>query len=251
MKTRIIHTKFWEDSYIAELNPKEKLLFLYLITNQRVNLVWFYECPDRVILFDTGLSNKELQETKKKFMEDRRVLFVENYVYLVNANKYESYTGEKNKVASEKLLSQISTPIKDEVNRLLDTPIDTPIDTPSIGSISHKSEVISNKLEVINNKSEENFEKFWKTYPRKVNKKKSFEKYLKLVGKDNELVGKIQSAIEMQLETTYKKTEKKYIPHPTTWLNNAKWEDEVETPKKKFANERTMTKKERLEKYKF
>ena len=41
-KHRYIKTKFWDDSYIIELNPHEKLLFLYLITNPLTNIAGVY-----------------------------------------------------------------------------------------------------------------------------------------------------------------------------------------------------------------
>ena len=35
-KQRYINTKFWRDSYIEDLDPIEKLLFLYLLSNPAV-----------------------------------------------------------------------------------------------------------------------------------------------------------------------------------------------------------------------
>ena len=32
-KFRYVNTRFWDDSYVAELSPLEKLAFLYLLTN--------------------------------------------------------------------------------------------------------------------------------------------------------------------------------------------------------------------------
>lgn len=148
MKTRIIHTKFWEDSYIADLTVTEKLLFLYFLTNSHVNIIWTYECSDRIIKFETGVDDATLQKTKEKFMKDRKILFRDDYVYLVNANRYETFKGEKNQIASEKLEEQIGDEVIDWFKAVLDTPIDTLIDTVPIGTINHKSEIISHKSEI-------------------------------------------------------------------------------------------------------
>lgn len=70
------------------------------------------------------------------------------------------------------------------------------------------------------------FDIFWKAYPRKVSPaaaKKSFAK-LKV---DDRLLEKMLKAIEQQKKTDQWK-DPKYIPHPSTWLNNERWEDEVQ-----------------------
>ena len=70
------------------------------------------------------------------------------------------------------------------------------------------------------------FDQFWKAYPRKESKptaKKAFEK----IKPDEELLQKMLAAIER-----FKKTDQwqedggRFIPHPSTWLNQRRWEDE-------------------------
>ena len=38
MKTRIVHTKIWQDDYFVNLSFQEKVLFLYLISNEYIML---------------------------------------------------------------------------------------------------------------------------------------------------------------------------------------------------------------------
>jgi hypothetical protein len=75
-------------------------------------------------------------------------------------------------------------------------------------------------------KAEEEFCEWWNEYPKKVDKQKSKAKYLKLYeSKDFPL---LPNHIEILKE--WKKTKKwkdGYIPNPTTWLNGARWEDEL------------------------
>ena len=69
------------------------------------------------------------------------------------------------------------------------------------------------------------FERFWKAYPRhtaKVNARKAFEK----INPDEELLLKMISAVEKQKQSQQWQ-EERYIPHPATWLNQKRWEDEV------------------------
>ncbi|MFA5424551.1 MAG: hypothetical protein WC374_11920, partial [Phycisphaerae bacterium] len=72
-----------------------------------------------------------------------------------------------------------------------------------------------------------NFELFWKAYPRKAGKKKAQEWWEK--HKPNgELLEKILKAILEQSQTEqWQKDGGKFIPHPITWLNQERWNDEV------------------------
>ena len=73
------------------------------------------------------------------------------------------------------------------------------------------------------------FENFWKHYPKKVDKKKAKEKFIKLKP-DEKLVELIIKQLERLKDTNdWKKENGKYIPNPSTWLHNKRWEDEFET----------------------
>lgn len=70
------------------------------------------------------------------------------------------------------------------------------------------------------------FDEFWKAYPRKTNKgfaRKVFEK-LKV---DDAMLTKMIQAIYVQNKNVWKDKEQQYIPHPSTWLNGERWEDEI------------------------
>jgi hypothetical protein len=70
------------------------------------------------------------------------------------------------------------------------------------------------------------FDEFWKAYPRKTNKgfaRKVFEK-LKV---DDAMLTKMIQAIYVQNKNVWKDKDQQYIPHPSTWLNGERWDDEV------------------------
>ena len=70
------------------------------------------------------------------------------------------------------------------------------------------------------------FQTFWKAYPRKVGiaaAKKSFAK----LNVDEVLLKKMLTAINQQKMTAWKDKDQQYIPHPSTWLNGERWEDEI------------------------
>lgn len=68
------------------------------------------------------------------------------------------------------------------------------------------------------------FEQFWSAYPRKVGKQKAQEAFEKI----NVPLETLLSALEEQKRTPqWAKDGGQFIPHPATWLNQSRWEDEV------------------------
>lgn len=71
------------------------------------------------------------------------------------------------------------------------------------------------------------FEKWWDIYPRKVEKYKAATLFSKII---NEVeFDTLIKATEKYAEAV-KDKEKKFIPHPTTWLNGRRWNDPLEIP---------------------
>ena len=69
------------------------------------------------------------------------------------------------------------------------------------------------------------FDQFWSAYPRKVNKPGAQRAFAK-INPDETLLEKMLSAIDRQ-KASSQWQEPQYIPHPATWLNGHRWEDEV------------------------
>lgn len=78
-----------------------------------------------------------------------------------------------------------------------------------------------------------NFEEFWKKYPRKVGKDAA-RKSWKKIKPSKELFTKILKTIDWQKDSSdWIKEDGKFIPHPSTWLNQGRWDDEpVKTDEK-------------------
>lgn len=74
--------------------------------------------------------------------------------------------------------------------------------------------------------AEARFERFWSVYPRhiaKQNAKKSFDK----LNPDDELLAVMIRAVNEQKKTDqWTKDNGQFIPHPATWINQKRWEDE-------------------------
>jgi len=151
MKTRIVHTKVWRDEWFANLSKDAKFLWLYLITNDQINICGIYEITNREILFDTGIevTDKMKDELKPK------AIFVKTWVFIPNIEKYNKY---RNAPTNQKVFDTEISRIPDGIIEaiLSDTSIGTSIYThPILQEIRNKKSEIKNKEQGTSNKESE------------------------------------------------------------------------------------------------
>ena len=73
------------------------------------------------------------------------------------------------------------------------------------------------------------FTSFWSMYPRKVGKGAAYRAWKKILCQA-ETLQLIESALKWQKESDqWTKDNGQFIPHPSTWLNQGRWDDEVST----------------------
>ena len=90
-----------------------------------------------------------------------------------------------------------------------------------------------NKININNNETDNDnlFDRFWAAYPRKVAKPDARKKFEKL-NPDGHLLEVMLQAIERQKKSEqWTKDGGQFIPYPSTWIHQRRWEDE--TPIKK------------------
>lgn len=81
------------------------------------------------------------------------------------------------------------------------------------------------KNRVLTASGDDGFNSFWSAYPRKIGKSEAGKAWQKL--KPDLAV--VLTALETQTSSDqWQRDGGKFIPHPTTWLNQKRWEDEVE-----------------------
>lgn len=85
--------------------------------------------------------------------------------------------------------------------------------------------------EGVDDASPSNFDVFWKAYPKKKAKEDALRAFEKRKP-DGSLLALMLEAISLQSATDdWAKEGGKFIPHPATWLNDARWLDEIAQPK--------------------
>lgn len=89
-------------------------------------------------------------------------------------------------------------------------------------------EARSEKREARNENAKKNcFDLFYKSYPKKKGKDEALKAWLKLKPSED-LIKKIMNSLEAQKQQPdWSKESGQYIPHPATWLNRKRWEDEI------------------------
>ena len=98
-KLRSLSTAFWSDPFVEDLTPQQKLLFIYLITNEKTNMLGIYENSIRKISFETGIKKDDIEKALKEFERLGKVKYSNNYVVLVNYMKHQNYNTNMKKSA--------------------------------------------------------------------------------------------------------------------------------------------------------
>ena len=87
-KIRNIRTAFWPDPYIHSLVPEERLVFIYLLTNESTSLCGIYQITPKIISFYTGISEDSVGIILEKFEKDSRMVYIVGWLYIKNFVKY-------------------------------------------------------------------------------------------------------------------------------------------------------------------
>jgi len=129
------------------------------------------------------------------------------YVNKCNVMECNIKTIDQKKVATSLPL------VDDTVNELQnDTVNDTKNDVPK--------KAVQNRISL--------FDDFWNNYPRKIGKQKCAN-WFRTHKVDKPLLDKMLNAINEQKQSEqWQRDNGQYIPHPYTWLNQGRWDDETE-----------------------
>ena len=133
-------------------------------------------------------------------------------VSLESRNRSEQ--GKQDETAGRPGFRKTGTPYKEEKNTKKNTK-EEHLGSPPTGVSETPTE-------------QERFENWYQTYPRHVGKQKAFTAWKRALKHIDE-----QTLIEktrlLAANHQRQRTEKQFIPHPTTWLNRGGWDDDLDT----------------------
>jgi hypothetical protein len=232
-KLRSINTSIWCDTWFEDLEIDEKLLFLFLITNERTNMLGVYEISLKKMSFETGISKLRIDKIVEKFKSEGKILYKCNRIILLKFLKHQNYNFNMKKSA-------------------IDCYNDLPLELKSLGSddltrdekgfeslckgfgMVRKVEVeteyeLESKLEVedesvIDILSEFDFSFFWDLYDKKVGDKEKLKKSYDNLKEETKF--KIFKHVE---QYKLSQPDKKFRKNPSTYINQKSWNDEIIT----------------------
>ena len=95
---RQIHTKIWKDGWFLDLPAEHKLLFIYLFSNERANLIGLYDLPVRVIEFETGMSSEIVAQGLRSLASAGKVHYQDGWVWVTNLLRYNATNKQSPKI---------------------------------------------------------------------------------------------------------------------------------------------------------
>ena len=150
---RQVHVKMWKDNWFLELAPEEKLLYVYLFSNDLTSLSGIYQISQRVIAFETGLAQQCVVDTMKNFQSQGKIEYEDGYIWIKKLRKYHETSSPK-----------VQTHIRNDLDSIPDIPLKTryiayyqpnipypyPMDTQSQEEEEEEEELKEKKEENIN-----------------------------------------------------------------------------------------------------
>jgi len=89
---RYISTSFWSDKWIRSLDPSERYLYMYLLTNPQTNIAGVYQITLDRIAFDTGYDERVLVPIIDRFKKSGKAYFLnEEWIVLPSWPRHQKW----------------------------------------------------------------------------------------------------------------------------------------------------------------
>ena len=220
-----------ESIMVGSFSKRELLLLLYVFRN---GYGYNHEQSEteintsRITQF-TRLHRQHIWETLHR-LEQRNVLILNNEKILFNRHA-DSWIETKTvtQTSSLKQLQNVTKTVtarhqngdRDDCNSQVVSDLQTPKESLKEKRNPHTPKNGGLLLDEL-------FNQLWATYPKKVGKSLAHKAFQK-IKPDQQLFDTMIKAIEVQKRSRgWKKENGQFIPHLSTWLNQARWEDELE-----------------------
>jgi hypothetical protein len=219
---RSVNCCYWTDEWIETLKTDQKLLFLYLLTNPLSNILGIYKISLNRIAFETGITIETVTKHLKVFESLKKVFYLFGHIIIVNHLKHQALNPNMMKNVM-KDYKDLPNDLKDKINGNASESFETLSKSlQTLLTLEIESETIESEIEIESGRIE--FENFWNIYNKKVgDKDKCFKKWSKLKQLEKD---KIFETLPDFLKLI---TDKQFQPHPETYLNNKRWNDEIKT----------------------
>jgi len=118
-----VQHRFWSDGWVRQLNALDRYLFLYLLTNERINIAGIYELPLDIMAAECGIDEKDLRLSMLSRLEPK-VYYREGWVIVLNYIKHRVSNSPKYLKGIQVAFNGLPKPIQ-EIAKGYGYPIDT------------------------------------------------------------------------------------------------------------------------------
>lgn len=109
-----VSTSFWTNKKVLKhLSINDKLLFVYLLTNNHIDQIGIYEIPICLISYETGLTDEEVKNSLSILEQQKMTIYSEetDEVAILNYNKYSLLSGG---AVAQKCFNDIDRKVKNK-----------------------------------------------------------------------------------------------------------------------------------------
>jgi hypothetical protein len=216
---RKIHTSFWSDTFIQELDNDHKLFYLYLLTNEKTKQCGIYEISKRQISFELGYSIDRVSKLLAYFVKTGKIMYSEETkeIAIKNWNKFNGST-------SPLVVKCIKSELCNVKNRVLIEYVN--------GIYTELQEEQEEEQEEEKEQEDNLFDELWALYTKQGNKKTSNSAFNNLTKKEIDIV---KLHIPNYIKNHIDNDKMNFLPHFSTYLNQKRFNDEL--PYKSKQNE--------------
>lgn len=220
MAYRFSDSSKWADPWFVDLSANEKLMFIYMCDN--CDIAGFLDLSLKKMAFDLSLDNEDVKvcfkglESRYFTSIDRRAIFIKNFI-----KHQKNLPLNENNKAHQGIFKRFETySDRFEVDLFQYITKGKHIKFKGLVSPTGNGNGI---IELLDYKKGVDFEIFWNMYAYKVGSKEIVKK------KWDSLQKIIQDKIIETLPLFLKHHPvKQFRPHPETYLNNQRWNDEID-----------------------
>ena len=227
MPNRMLKESICYSDDIDQLSAFEETVFYRLIVNVDDNGRFDGRMPflkSRLFATKQGITISSLETAFSKLVTVGLVKFYEvdgkPFLMLPNWNKHQKLQYVKSVYPAPVENNDFNNDDKNSKKLLKNNKNSKELSLEVEVEVEEEDEVTSTLL------IDKEFDVFWSKYPRKVGKGKCRDIWKKI--KPNKaLFKKIMQSLEAQVNSKqWTKDNGQFIPHPSTWLNQSRWEDE-------------------------
>ena len=169
-KNRMVNTRIWSDPRVLDLDPSEKLLWVYLITNDHTSICGIYELHSRIIAMETWFDKDMIDKILVRFTNDKKIRRYKNRIHLIKFTEHQA-----NNPSVQKWIERELDDLSEEVKNGLSNSIIQAV--PSVWQLGLLNLTKPNLTKLNTNDREILFDEFWELYPKKKWKENARKKY--------------------------------------------------------------------------